>query len=58
MSERSRHVTSSDGRHRVAYEMAADMWFQSKSQAPTLEDKEEFLELVRDCTKALTWRDG
>ncbi|MCE6960568.1 hypothetical protein LAZ40_16205 [Cereibacter sphaeroides] len=55
----TRHITSSDGRHRVAYEMAMGMWSASNDgYAPKVEDREAFLGLVKDCTKALAWGEG
>lgn len=59
MSDRSRHITSNDGRHRVAYEMALGMWGQSNNgRNPKLDDQNEFLQLVEKCTAALAYRDG
>ncbi len=50
----TRQIVSSDGRHRVAYEMALTMWRESNNQAfPKVEDREDFLKLVSDCTRAL-----
>ncbi len=49
------HITSSDGRHRVAYEMALNLWNQSKNGPPNLDDRKEFLELVSKCTEALVY---
>lgn len=55
----SQHVVSSDGRHRVAYEMALSMWRESNDHAsPKVEDRQAFLELVADCTQALAYRSG
>lgn len=54
----SRQVISADGRARVAYEMARDMWIASKQSMPKLEDEGEFLKLVANCTHALVYRDG
>lgn len=55
----TRHVTTSDGRARVAYEMALGMWQESKDgRRPKLEDQNEFLTLVDKCTRALAYRDG
>lgn len=54
MAEKLSHVVTTDGRHRVAYEMATNLWRQSKDGDPKLEDKDEFLSLVSECTRALT----
>ena len=48
------HVTNSAGRHRVAYDMALAMWVNSKEASPNLNDAKEFLDLVSECTRALT----
>ncbi|WP_420023354.1 hypothetical protein ACN9JG_01520 [Cereibacter azotoformans] len=59
MSDHTRHITTSDGRHRVAFEMAMTMWMASKKGAhPKLEDQGEFLELVKSCTQALVYLEG
>lgn len=59
MSDSSRHITTSDGRHRVAYEMALSMWQETKEgYMPKIEDQDEFLALVKKCTSALVHRDG
>lgn len=59
MSDKSRHITSSDGRHRVAYEMALRMWHSSKAGIdPKMEDQEDFLKLVKACTSALAHHNG
>lgn len=48
-----KHVASSDGRHRVAYDMALYLWFNSKEVGPNLDTSDEFLALVEKCTYAL-----
>ena len=57
MSEKSRTITTTEGRHRVAYEMALMIWQQS-NKTPNTENYKEFLSLVEECTKALAHRDG
>lgn len=55
MSDKTRHTVTTDSRHRVAYEMALMMWWKSNSgRDPSIEDKKKFLELVSDCTAALS----
>lgn len=49
----TQHVASSEGRHRVAYEMALNMWLNSKPESPNLDTSKEFLDLVAKCTYAL-----
>lgn len=58
MADGSRQIFTSEGRHRVAYEMAQSMWMASKKAHPNLEDQTAFLELVESCTRALAYRDG
>lgn len=54
-----RHVTSSDGRARVAYEMALGMWHASNNHNhPKIEDQDAFLALVEKCTNALAYGGG
>ncbi|WP_166486328.1 hypothetical protein [Cereibacter sphaeroides] len=55
----TRHITSNDGRHRVAFEMALMMWQKSNgNQYPRVEDREAFLALVKACTEALAFGHG
>jgi len=59
MSDKSRHITSNDGRHRVAYEAALQMWTNTnEGEYPRITDKEEFLTLVSEFTSALAYREG
>lgn len=59
MPEKTRHITSNDGRARVAYEMALAMWRNSNvNHSPSLDDADNFLELVKKCTVSLAYRDG
>lgn len=55
----TRQIVSSDGRHRVAYEMALTMWRESNNHAfPKVEDRQAFLDLVAACTKALAYHNA
>lgn len=58
MSDSSHTVISPDGRHRVAYEMASSMWWETHNRNPTVDDQDVFLKLVKACTQALVWRDS
>lgn len=50
----TRQVFTSDGRHRVAYEMALMLWTSTNDgNYPKMTDQDEFLRLVKDCTIAL-----
>lgn len=56
MPDNLMQTVATDGRHRVAYEMATNMWRLSKDSDPRLEDQDEFLRLVSACTSALAYR--
>lgn len=41
---------------KVAYDMALNMWHASDRGGPNVENKAEFLDLVHECYRALTYR--
>jgi len=43
-----------DGKHRVAYEMALDLWKKGHNyNEPSTTDQNDFLDLVKECMKSL-----
>ncbi|MEX5562586.1 hypothetical protein SM764_04125 [Pseudophaeobacter sp. 1A16562] len=59
MSDTAKFVSTNEGRHRVAYEMALGMWTETNAgRRPSVEDSEKFLELVERCTNALAYGMG
>lgn len=45
-------IINDDSKYRVAFDMARVIWMQSEKEM-NLENKDAFLDLVRDCVRAL-----
>lgn len=42
----------------VAYKMADNLWVRTNGVSPSIDDKDEFLDLVHECVRALSWNRG
>ena len=53
MADQVKVTNLHDGKHRVAYDMAISLWFSEKKTEAKMSERDEFLDLVKDCIKAL-----
>jgi len=49
-------MASEDSKASVAYDMARQIWLNSNDDSPNLDTKDQFLDLVAECARALAPR--